>query len=111
MSDLAGRPRRSREATRQLWADRLVRFAATDLSVTAFCTAEGVSVNSFFYWKRRLAAPPCTAEGEPCLLPIRVTPAAPVEVALPNGAVLRLAPGCDLAFVRSLIDSLADAPC
>ncbi len=110
MSDPVGRPRRSREATRQLWADRLARFAAADLTVAAFCAAEGVSMNSFFYWKRQLATP-VAASAEPVLLPIRVTPAAPVEVALPSGAVLRIAPGCDLAFVRSLIDSLAGAPC
>src|SRR5262245_56426947 len=110
MSEPVGHPRRSREATRQLWADRLDRFAAADLSVAAFCAKEGVSVNSFFYWKRRFAASPRTPEAEPCFLPIRVT-AAPVDVALPNGAVVRIAPGCDLAFVRSLIDSLAGASC
>ncbi|MFO0929431.1 MAG: hypothetical protein U0736_28950 [Gemmataceae bacterium] len=111
MSDPVGRPRRSRAATRQLWADRLARFAAADLSVAAFCAAEGISANSFFYWKRQLATPPRTHDAEPCFLPVRVRATAPVEVALPNGAVVRLAPGCDLAFVRSLIDSLAGAPC
>ena len=40
-----------------------------------------------------------------------IAPSAPVEVILPNGAVIRIAPGCDLAFVRSLIDALAGAPC
>src|SRR5262245_57714692 len=111
MPDPVGHPRGSREATRQLWADRLARFAPADLTVAAFCAGEGISVNSFFSWKRWLATPPRTPPGEPHFLPIRVTPAAPVEVALPTGAVLRIAPGCDLAFVRSLIDSLAGAPC
>lgn len=111
MSDPVGHPRRSREATRQLWAERLARFAKADLSVAAFCAAEGVSVNSFFYWKRQFAAPARTNDAEPCFLPIRVHAAAPVEVALPNGAVVRIVQGCDLAFVRSLIDSLAGAPC
>ena len=55
MSEPVGRPRRSREATRQLWSERLSRFAAADVSAAAFCAAEGVSVNSFFYWKRQLA--------------------------------------------------------
>lgn len=110
MSDLV-QPPRSRQATRQLWVDRLARFPGSGLSVAAFCASEGVSVNSFFYWKRQLAAPPRTPAAKPCFLPVRVTPAAPVEVALPNGAVSRLAPGCDLAFVRSLIDSLAGDPC
>ena len=110
MSDPVGRPRRSRDATRQLWAERLARFASAEQSVAAFCAAEGVSPNSFFYWRRQLAAPPA-ADGGPLFLPVRVTPASPVEVVLPSGAVLRIAPGCDLAFVRALIDALAGAPC
>ena len=111
MSHSIGRPRRSREATRQLWAERLDRFATADLSAAAFCAAEGVSPNSFFYWKRQLAAPAAAPDAPPLFLPVRVTPSAPVEVVLPNGAVVRIAAGCDLAFVRSLIDALAGAPC
>lgn len=109
MSDPVGRPRRNREATRQLWSGRLARFSAAEQSVAAFCATEGVSVNSFFYWKRRLAAP-SVPDGGPLFLPVRVTPASPVEVVLPSGALLRIAPGCDLAFVRSLLDALG-APC
>lgn len=111
MSDPVGRPRRSREASRLLWSERLTRFAAAEQPIAAFCAAEGVSVNSFFYWKRKLAAPAAGPDAGPLFLPVRVTPAAPVEVVLPNGALLRLAPGCDLAFVRSLLDALAGAPC
>jgi hypothetical protein len=102
--------RRSREATRQVWVERLARFATAEQSAAAFCAAEGVSTNSFFYWKRQLAGPGAS-DAEPCFLPVRVSPPNPVEVVLPNGAVLRLAPGCDLAFVRSLIDALAGGPC
>lgn len=111
MSDPVASSCRSREATRQLWVERLARFPAAELSIAAFCAAEGVSVNSFFYWKRRLADPAVVADAEPCFLPVRVTSPVPVEVVLPNGATLRLCPGCDLAFVRSLIDALAGAPC
>jgi hypothetical protein len=110
MPDPVGRPRRSREATRQLWTERLTRFSAAEQSVAAFCAAEGVSANAFFYWKRQLAAPAVGPDGGPLFLPVRVTPASPVEVVLPNGALLRLAPGCDLAFVRSLLTALG-APC
>jgi transposase len=110
MSDPVGRPRRSREATRQLWSERLARFSAAEQSVAAFCAAEGVSPNSFFYWKRQLA-PSSPPDAAALFLPVRVTSAAPVEIVLPNGAVLRIAPGCDLAFVRSLINALAGAPC
>ena len=58
-----------------------------------------------------LQATDATPGAAPCFLPIRVAPPAPVELVLPNGATLRLSPGCDLAFVRALIDALAGAPC
>jgi transposase len=109
MTDPAS-PRRSREATRQLWADRLARFAAAEQSVAAFCAAEGVSPNSFFYWKRQLAAPAVPDAG-PLFLPVRVTPTSPVEIVLPSGVVLRITPGCDPAYVRSLVAALAGEPC
>ena len=112
MSDAVDLAPRSRVATRQRWAERMARFPASGLSVAAFCAAEGISTNAFFYWKRQFAtAPPPASEVPPRLLPVRLQPAAAVELVLPGGAVLRLLPGCDLAFVRSLLEALAGAPC
>ena len=113
MAALHPRSSRSRQTTRQLWAERLVRFSRTGLSVVAFCAAEAVSVNAFFYWKRQLTAGASVPPPQPELrfLPVRVqTLSTPVEVVLPNGSVLRLTPGCDLAFVRSLLDTLGGQP-
>jgi hypothetical protein len=103
----------SRDATRQAWRARLDRFAGSALTVVAFCHREHVSVPAFYYWKRRLGddrqAP---AADDPRLLPVRLavgTP--PVELLLPGGAVLRLTPGCDLDFLRSLLATLGVIPC
>ena len=57
-----------------------------------------------------LTTPPLTPTSPACS-PSACSDAAPVELVLPNGGVLRLAPGCDLAFVRSLVDALGGAPC
>jgi len=109
---------RSRGAARQLWAERLARFSASGLRPAEFCAREGVSLPSFYSWKRRLAAPSPTPTDHssgpdlgPRLLPVRLPTPAAVELVLPGGAVLRLAPGCDLAFVRSLLDALGGPPC
>jgi hypothetical protein len=110
VSDPVTPPRGSREATRLLWVDRLARFPDAGLTVAAFCAAENVSAQSFFYWKKRLAGPPPPPDA-PRLLPARVAPSPAVEVVLPSGAVLRITHGCDPAFVRSLIDALAGASC
>jgi hypothetical protein len=105
---------RSRAAIRQRWMDRLDRFATSRLSVVSFCRTEGVSCHSFYYWKHKLAAQTAPAtDAAPRLLPVHLLPqqGCPVEVVLPQGSVLRLTAGCDLAFVRSLVDVLGGAPC
>jgi hypothetical protein len=110
-------PRRSRDAVRQLWIERLQRFDAGAFTVADFCRAEGVATQTFYYWRNKLTAAqpgsgPTPHEDAPQFLPIRVLPhGAPVELVLPGGAVLRLAPGYDLAFVRALLDALGGSPC
>src|SRR5215831_10480175 len=111
---------RSRGAARQLWVERLARFPASGLRPAEFCAAEGVSLPSFYSWKRRLNAEGRPADTQatdgpasgPRLLPVRIgaTPA-PVELVLPGGTVLRIPPGSDLAFVRSLIEALEEPSC
>jgi hypothetical protein len=104
------RPVRSRAQTRQLWVERLQRFADSGATVVAFCHNEGISSHAFYYWKNKLHPHPCEAD-QPRLLPVRLLDAAPIELVLPNGCALRLAPGCDLDFVRCLVDALGDDPC
>lgn len=113
MSDTLSTPRRSREVTRRAWAERLARFDASGLSVLDFCRAEAASAQSFYYWKRTLATPAdAPASAAPDFLPVRLASTPTVELVLPGGATLRLSPGCDLAFVRSLVEALAGGdPC
>src|ERR1041384_2205974 len=107
---------RSREATRQTWAERLARFASAGLTTAQFCAAEGVSVASFYLWKRR-PAPPASSElsgpqAGPRLLPVRLTDPAPaVELVLPTGAVLRIGAGADEATLTALLRLLGVLPC
>jgi hypothetical protein len=83
-------------AKRRLWSDRFRRFDRCDLTVVAFCLAEGVSTPSFYQWRRRLSgliereAVPDARIQEPTFLPVRLLSAKPaaaeVEIHLPNGA-------------------------
>jgi hypothetical protein len=105
--------RRPDPDTRRAWQQRLQRFPHSGLTVTAFCARERVSVASFYAWKRRLAAHPAP-EPAPRFVPVRVvTPplSVPVEVLLPSGLILRLAPGVDLAWLRQLLGLLGDTAC
>ena len=111
---------RSRAFAREVWVERLARFPDSGLTVAQFCATEAVSVPSFYAWRRRLAAdgrtdaapPGAAAERGARLLPVRLPPpATAVELVLPTGAILRLPPGCDPAWVRSLVAALGDASC
>jgi hypothetical protein len=107
---------RSRAFTREVWAERLARFPGSGLTAAQFCALEAVSLPSFYAWKRRLAADAAPTDAavdrQPPLLPVRLPPPAPtIELVLATGAVLRLPPGCDVAWVRSLVAALGGAPC
>lgn len=110
---------RPRAFTREVWRERLARFPSSGLTAAQFCALEAVSLPSFYAWKRRLAAEARAAATTdhgadlgPHLLPVRLQPAAPaIELVLTNGAVLRLPPGTDLAWVRSLVVALGEPSC
>lgn len=102
-------PRHPDPAATGRWQQRLHRFARSGLTVVAFCAREGVAPATFHAWKRRLRA-----TAVPQFVPVRLTEptaATPVELVLPSGCVLRLAPGCDPAWVRQLLDLLGVPPC
>jgi transposase len=112
--------RRPDPALETLWRQRLLRFERSGLSAVAFCAKEGVSAPSFYAWRRRLRQPTAPQADRPAapaadvarLVPVRILPAAaPVELVLPGGLVLRLAVGCDLGFVRALLATLGERPC
>jgi hypothetical protein len=115
MSDPVAVPPRSRDAVRQAWVERLARFAVGGLPTAQFCAAEGVSLASFYLWKRRLAKTPADSPGPdeaPRLLPVRLGSApAPLELVLPGGTVLRVAAGADPVTLATLLRLLGVSPC
>jgi hypothetical protein len=71
-----------------------------------------VRVLLFYYWKRKLDSRTSDTQHAPArLLPIRLLPSSPIEVVLPSGIVLKLAPGCDLDLLRSVLSALEARPC
>ena len=110
---------RARAATRELWLDRLARFPSSGLTVAQFSPSRpfpyppSTSGNAASLPRPRRA----TTQNQgrdlgPRLLSVRLQPSAPaVELVLTTGAVLRLPPGCDLAWVRSLVAVLGEPSC
>ena len=116
MPAVLGARRRDPVATRRLWVERLERFGRTSQTVAQFCAAEGVSVPSFYVWKRTLAGG-TTSPGPvtpPTLVPIRLTtsPAAPpIEVVFPSGTLLRFPPDARPDVIAALVHALEAHSC
>lgn len=101
--------RRTNGQTRQIWQERLARFATSGLTVEAFCQQENVSTASFYHWRRRLAeqAPPSASDGPPLFQAVTVgATAATLSIELPNGVRLQL-PTDQLQLVRVVVAELA----
>ena len=90
-------------------------YRGSGLTTQAFAKVRGIPHTTMRRWIERAGRGP---EGPPALLPVRVVTAlapitpgparggAPVEVALREGVVLRLAVGTDVAYVAALVERL-----
>jgi hypothetical protein len=76
---------------REAWQRRLTRYGASRLSVAEFCRRDCVSVQSFYYWKRRLG-PLSFAGQQAAFVPVHIAPApsSSLEIELPNQAIVRV---------------------
>lgn len=61
-----------------VWQERVEHWRASGLSQRAFALQEGYPIRQMGYWVRRLTRSPAA----PVLLPVQVTPAPPVPVAI-----------------------------
>lgn len=100
---------------REVWRRRLREFDRGAATVTAFCRRAGVSVASFYLWRRKLAAvasPEATTPRVPAtavsFLPVEITQQAgnTVEVLFPNGAWV-LVPSGEREAIRVVIEAAA----
>jgi hypothetical protein len=87
-------PRTSSAAKVQEWVGRLERFRGSGLTAAKFCHAEGVSLPSFYQWKRKLTAPtnsaPESTRVPAAFAAIELKPTAPATttIRLPQGIAI-----------------------
>jgi len=89
------------------WERRITRQRRSRLSITEFCSQEGVSSASFYAWRRRLrrgelAGPPSRLF-VPVELPTPAITAGGVRIELPGGAVLSLPADAPIELVTAAI--------
>lgn len=84
----------NRSSRVEFWQDVLKQFVDSKLSVVDFCSQKGLSVPSFYQWKRKLLpvdkSPPVSA-----MVPVRIIPSnpapapQPVQIMTPSGFTIR----------------------
>jgi hypothetical protein len=105
----------------QFWRGVLRRWEGSKLTVSRFCAGHGVSVPSFYAWRRIIAerdreprAPSHSTEARdrPAFLPVNVTPALPsplLEVVAGSGRIVRIPSNFDAETLRRLLAVLEEA--
>ena len=101
----------------QFWRDMFAAFAASDLSVRAFCRERGLHEKRFYTWRKNLGLSPADRPGPPAetpvrgFVPVRVVADAMAEVVLPGGVTLRVPIAADPVQVGRLIAAVRGAAC
>lgn len=96
------------------WRQRLERFGRSELSVTRFCAAEGVSVASFYLWRKKLAAARREAPGQAtahegqAFSPVTLVGTSALVVELPGGTRLQV-PAGNVAWLQAALEEIAAA--
>jgi transposase len=115
-------------ATRAEWARRVERWRKSGLSGEDFAAREGLKPKQLGWWRWKLRSSPPAAPSPPPVspppelrfLPVRVVDAAAraagsgvaLEVALPNGRVVRVPPGFDPTMLERVLSIASEGePC
>ena len=102
------------EQKERQWQRWIGEWQTSGLSVRAFCERRGLTVGSFYSWRRVLER---RAAEQAAFVPVQVVadtvPAqtSALEVVLTDGQTVRVTPGFDAATLRQLLDVLEGRPC
>jgi transposase len=107
-------------ATRAEWADRVERWERSGLRAEVFAARERIKAKRLTWWRWSLRSSSATAVAGRApmrFLPVRVvetagsatSSVAPLEIVLPNGRVVRVAPGVDPATLERVLAIASEA--
>jgi transposase len=107
-------------ATRAEWSERVRKWERSGLEIADFARREGLNPKLLGWWRWKLQPGGLTSTApapEPRFLPVHVVATAPpratapIEIALPNGRVVRILPGFDPATLERVLAIVgADEP-
>jgi len=89
------------------WRARIAAQERSGISVKQFCREQGLTEQSFYYWRKRLQTPApmrfALVEAEPRR---GTADQAALELVLTTGERLRISPGVDSAALRHVLEAL-----
>ena len=92
--------------SRERWQGWLEEQPASGLSIAAFCRDKGIPQNSFYVWRRKLAAEVSNGQPTAEFVPVSLVGVPEIMVDLPGGATLRFA--SDESTTRQVLSILLD---
>jgi transposase len=102
----------------QFWRQQLRRQQASGQDVREFCDGAGLSVPSFYWWRREARIRDSRRGGgidRPRFVPVRMMPEpsadASLEVVLGGGRSIRVGSGFDADHLRAVVAALEATPC
>lgn len=103
-------------ATREEWSKLVRRFERSGLDPAEFAKREGIKAKQLGWWRWRLrTSGELATRTEPEFLPVRIVTSTrpppvgtPIEIALPNGRLVRVQPGFDAATLERVLTIAAE---
>jgi hypothetical protein len=103
----------------QFWRERLRQQQASGQGVREFCQAAGLSVPSFYWWRREVQVRDGRRGGSrrPRFVPVQIAPKPPtgravgIEVVLAGGRSIRVGSGFDAEHLRAVVAALEKMAC
>jgi hypothetical protein len=95
-------------ALQKKWQELIRQQGQSKLSVSAFCRERGFSEQSFYNWRKRLAASEPVRFALVDAGPSGADRFAPLELILASGDRLRITPGADAATLRAVLNVLRE---
>jgi len=89
------------------WRERIAAQTQSGVSVKQFCARQGITEQSFYYWRKRLQTPAsmrfALVEADPQRGPAEQ---AALELVLTTGERLRIGPGVDARTLQQVLEAL-----
>src|SRR5665213_2959233 len=95
-------------ARHKKWLDLIRQQEHSKVSVGALCRERGFSEQSFYNWRKRLAASESVRFALVDANASEADPLTPLELILASGDRLRIAPGADLTTLRTVLSVLRE---